>query len=103
MLPAPAKRINRQGEVWGRVLILASEVCDRAGSNRYAPPDLRSVQRGVRLIFAMKATRFCIYSALLGIGSALIGLVLGFLIKASSSAIPAILFARRYREHSVST
>jgi LPXTG-motif cell wall-anchored protein len=62
----------------------------------------------------MKTTRFCIYSILLGIGSALIGLVIGFLIKTPSSAITAILIvigllfvagavflARRNRKHSV--
>lgn len=64
----------------------------------------------------MKTTRFYIYSILLGIGSALIGLVIGFLIKTPSAAITAILIvigllfvaaaillARRYRKHSVST
>jgi len=77
---------------------------------------LRSVQRGVRLIFAMKTTRFYIYSILLGIGSALIGLVTGSLIETPSAAITAILIvigllfvaaaillARQYRKHSVST
>ncbi|MEA1871128.1 MAG: hypothetical protein U9N00_02915 [Candidatus Bipolaricaulota bacterium] len=63
----------------------------------------------------MKTTRFCIYSILLGIGSALIGLVIGFLIKTPSAAITAILIiigllfvaaavflARRYRKYGVS-
>jgi len=62
----------------------------------------------------MKTTRFYIYSILLGIGSALIGLVIGLLIKTPSAAITAILIviglffvvgavflARRYKKHSV--
>jgi len=39
----------------------------------------------------MKTVRFYIYSVLLGIGAALVGLVVGFLIKQPSSAVASIL------------
>jgi|GEM_PF-995977 len=39
----------------------------------------------------MSRIRFIIYSCLLGIGAALIGLVIGFLIKTPSSAVASIL------------
>ncbi len=67
----------------------------------------------------MPRIRFIIYSCLLGIGSALVGLVIGFLIKPPSSAVAAILIvigagfvalsvliARRFggnRSHDIST
>jgi len=60
----------------------------------------------------MKAVRFCIYSVLLGIGAALVGLVIGFLIDTPSTAVAsilivigllfvagAILLARRFKKH----
>jgi ABC-type Mn2+/Zn2+ transport system permease subunit len=59
----------------------------------------------------MKTARFCIYSLLLGIGSAVIGFVIGLLIEQPTAAISsiltvigiffaggAILLARRYRK-----
>jgi LPXTG-motif cell wall-anchored protein len=59
----------------------------------------------------MKTARFCIYSLLLGVGAALIGLVIGFLIEQPTAAVSsiltvigiffvggAILLARRYRK-----
>lgn len=60
----------------------------------------------------MKTVRFYIYSVLLGIGAALVGLVIGFLIDTPSAAIAsiliviglffvagAILLARRFKKH----
>jgi len=60
----------------------------------------------------MKAVRFCIYSVLLGIGAALVGLVIGFLIDTPSTAVASILIvigllfvagatllARRFKKH----
>jgi ABC-type Mn2+/Zn2+ transport system permease subunit len=39
----------------------------------------------------MPRIRFIVYSCLLGVGAALIGLVIGFLIKTPSSAVASIL------------
>jgi len=39
----------------------------------------------------MKTVRFYIYSVLLGIGAALVGLVIGFLIDTPSTAVASIL------------
>ena len=63
----------------------------------------------------MKTVRFCIYSVLLGIGAALVGLVIGFLIDTPSAAVAsilivigllfvagAILLARRFKKHILS-
>jgi len=60
----------------------------------------------------MKTVRFYIYSVLLGIGAALVGLVIGFLIDTPSAAVAsilivigllfvagAILLARRFKKH----
>ncbi|MCK4599888.1 LPXTG cell wall anchor domain-containing protein [Candidatus Bipolaricaulota bacterium] len=60
----------------------------------------------------MKTVRFYIYSVLLGIGAALVGLVIGFLIDTPSTAVAsiliviglffvagAILLARRFKKH----
>lgn len=60
----------------------------------------------------MKTVRFYIYSVLLGIGAALVGLVIGFLIDTPSATVAsiliviglffvagAILLARRFKKH----
>jgi len=39
----------------------------------------------------MSRIRFIVYSCLLGVGAALVGLVIGFLIKTPSSAVASIL------------
>jgi len=41
--------------------------------------------------FKMPRIRFIVYSCLLGIGAALVGLVIGFLIKTPSSAVASIV------------
>jgi len=62
----------------------------------------------------MKTVRFYIYSVLLGIGAALVGLVIGFLIDTPPAAVAsilivigllfvagAILLSRRFRKHTI--